>query len=141
VPTMQRAMKLKKKRNLEPFKGNPSASLQPDKLNQIDTYVNLKIGVNSEEATFIINNLVANEQNAYDEFVKDNPEVMLPSSLELDNGMSTDPLDGPVPTGSTPIESLKECEISPAWIEVVRKGKTRSKSNKIDHYGRRILEY
>jgi hypothetical protein len=141
VPIMQRAMKLKKKRNLEPFKGNPSASLQPDKLNQIDTYVNLKIGVNSEEATFIINNLVANEQNAYDEFVKDNPEVMLPSSLELDNGMLTDPLDGPVPTGSTPIESLKECEISPTWIEVVRKGKTRSKSNKIDHYGRRILEY
>jgi hypothetical protein len=59
---MQRAMELKKKRNLEPFKGNPSASLQPDKLNQIYTYVNLKIGVNSEEATFIINNLVANEQ-------------------------------------------------------------------------------
>jgi hypothetical protein len=57
-------MELKKKRNLEPFKDNPFASLQPDKLNQMATDVNLKFGVNSEEATFIINNLVANEQNA-----------------------------------------------------------------------------
>jgi hypothetical protein len=66
---------------------------------------------------------------------------MLPSSLELDNGMLANPLDGPEPTVSTPIESLKDYETSPAWTEVVRKGKTRSKSNKIDHYDRCILEY
>jgi hypothetical protein len=73
VPILQRAMELKKKKNLEPVKGNHFTSLHPDMLNQMAIDVNLKFGENSDEANFIINNLVTIEQDAYDSFVKENP--------------------------------------------------------------------
>jgi hypothetical protein len=41
----------------------------------------------------------------------------------------------------SPIPSFKDEASSPLWTEVVRKGKSRSRSNKINQDDRRVLEY
>jgi hypothetical protein len=94
--------------------GNPFASLRTDKLNQIAIDVNLKFGKDSEESNFIIINLIVDEQNDFDDFVKNNPEVMLPTMLDFDNGLMIDPVNGPAITVSTPANSVKVSETSPS---------------------------
>lgn len=55
---LQKAMELKQKRNLEPIRGNSSATLQHDCLNQVAKDANINIGKNAKENTELINNLM-----------------------------------------------------------------------------------
>jgi UDP-2,3-diacylglucosamine pyrophosphatase LpxH len=62
---MQKAMELKKKKNLEPLKGNPFLVLHGDKLSQIARGVDLEIGMNDVDTTYILANLMRTEQVKY----------------------------------------------------------------------------
>jgi hypothetical protein len=84
VPVMERAMELKKKKNLEHVRGNPFASLQFDNLINIVKDVNLKSGNSSNEARIIIDDLILDEQCGYDNFIESNPDTLLPPDLEVD---------------------------------------------------------
>jgi hypothetical protein len=140
---LQRAMKLKQKKNLEHVKGNPFDSLQFEKLNQIAKDIHINFGKDSDENKFIISNLIEEEQQCFNTFAEENPEVLLPNNIDFE----TDSIDIPV-NGSeledkvmTPDDSVKEPESSPSWTKVVRKGETRSRSNKVCYDDRHILEY
>jgi hypothetical protein len=75
---MQKAMKLNKKKNLDSLKGNPFSVLQSNTLNQIAA--DIDIGIDENECNRIIDNLVENEI-----FVEENPEVLLPTDLDIKN--------------------------------------------------------
>jgi hypothetical protein len=72
----------------------------------------------------------------------EHPEVILPTNLDvccscpevLNNQGSED-------VTITPIDSLKESKPSPSWIEIVRRGKNRSKNINISGNDKHILEY
>jgi hypothetical protein len=115
-------------------KGNPFASLQFDNLNQIAKNINSKFGNDSEESKYIMSNLIEEEQKSFDTFVEENPEVLLPTVLDFDRDMMIVPINGSELSNSngTPEESMKDSETSPPWTEGVRKGETRSRSNKIN---------
>jgi hypothetical protein len=91
---MQRAMKLKKRKNLEPTKGNRFDILQLPELNQISDVVDIKIGHNKSESTAIIKNMIDSETTKCENFARDNPEIMLPVNLDVVN--SNEPNDGVV---------------------------------------------
>jgi hypothetical protein len=135
-------MKLKQKKNLEYVKGNPFSTLQFENLNQIALDVNLKFGDNSAEYKFIISNLISDDQKNYDNFIEENPDILLPINLDLESIQKYD-LNNDVDNGlqNTAEPSLKDDVSSPLWYEVVRKGKTRSKSDKIKSNDMHLLEY
>jgi hypothetical protein len=58
---MQKAMELKKKKNLEHIKGNKIDTLQFDDLNKISCDVNIKVGNDKYDKTSIIDNLIRDE--------------------------------------------------------------------------------
>jgi hypothetical protein len=134
MASLQRAMEIKQRKYLEPVKGNPFAYLQADKMNKIAIDVNLKSGKDREESKFIINNMIDEEQKEFDVFVDSSPEIMLPTIQDFNCGMQSKPVDETETQVeiSTPEKVLKEPDHSPSWTEVVRRGKTRSKSIKID---------
>jgi hypothetical protein len=65
----------------------------------------------------------------FDKFVGENPEVLLPSSYELENVFESDPLMEGLEQERcrAPEGSLKEPDSSELWTEVVKKGKDRYK--------------
>jgi hypothetical protein len=77
IPILKKAMELKKKKNLEFMQGYPFATLHPENLGQIAADVNLKLGANSTETEFIINNVMIVEQKSFDDFVEENPKIVL----------------------------------------------------------------
>jgi hypothetical protein len=89
---LQRALELKKKKNLEQQKGNSFVVLQTNELNQVAMDVNIKIGRNSVESSRIIKDLVEVEKGVFDKFVGENPEVLLPSSSELEEVLDSNPM-------------------------------------------------
>jgi hypothetical protein len=135
-------MKLKQKKNLESVKGNPFSTLQFENLNQIALDVNLKFGDNSAEYKFIISNLISDDRKNYDNFIEENPDILLPINLDLESIQKYDP-NNDVDNGlqNTAEPSLKDDVSSPLWYEVVRKGKARSKSDKIKPNDIHLLEY
>jgi hypothetical protein len=74
---MDTAMELKKKRNLEPMKGNKFDALKFDNLHALACDVNVKIGIDFDETRQIIDNLVIAEENKFENFVAENLEVLL----------------------------------------------------------------
>jgi hypothetical protein len=80
---MQRAMELKKKKNLEPMKGNRFEILQFNDLNQMSCDVNIKVGNNINDKINIINNMISEEEKRCELFARDNPEVVLPVNLDV----------------------------------------------------------
>jgi hypothetical protein len=82
---MQKAMNLKQKKNVEPLKGNSFASLHIDSLHQLAKDVNLHLGVDSCEAQSIISKLIGEEVENVNKFVEENPEILLPTNLEIDH--------------------------------------------------------
>jgi hypothetical protein len=143
VPVLQKVVELKKKKNLEMVKGNSFATLQFDKLNEIALDANLKFVNSSEEAKFIIDNMIEVEQKCYNNFVEGNFEICLPLSLYIESetpDISDNKTDD---TGleNTLVQSVKDNDTSPSWTVVVRKGKNRSRSEKILDHDRRSLEY
>jgi hypothetical protein len=135
-------MELKKKKNLEFMQGNPFATLRSYNLNKIDVDVNLKLGANCTESDYIISNLMAAEQKSFDDFVKDNPETLLPTDLDLETDiMVVDKENANSSTIISHVPSIKDETSPPLWTEVVRKGKSKSRSNKINYDDRMILQY
>jgi hypothetical protein len=96
----------------------------------------------------ILNMLVESEKSGHENFVSENPETNLPSSVEVGQVMegASTPVKGgmvsEVPV--TPEASLKEPNSSELWNEVVRRGRyknrNRDEHNKIDSHDRCILE-
>jgi hypothetical protein len=59
---MQKAMEMKREKNLEPMKGNKFDILQFDDLNQISCDVNIKVGSDKYDKLGIIDNLIREER-------------------------------------------------------------------------------
>jgi hypothetical protein len=89
---LQKAMRLKQKKNLDTLRGNSFAALQFDTLNQISREVNIKIGHDNVENDKIIKNLIETEQRKCEEFLGDNLEIGLPTKINIDLAMTTSPL-------------------------------------------------
>jgi hypothetical protein len=142
---LQKAMNLKKKKNLEPLKGNSFAPLQAESLSILSRDINIKIGNDLHDNESIIDNLIKAEQKRYNDFVGENPEVLLPTSIDLDIEVVRDPLKGQERPNISSPNSMKETNTADLWTEVVRKGrnraKTKSRSDKIGGNDRCILEY
>jgi hypothetical protein len=110
------------------------------------------LGTDSYEAEFIIKNLVLQENEKVNIFVDENPKILLPTNLDIsidDNehdASMAEQGEGDVAEqgeGHVPQDSLKEPLNTQKWSEVVRKGKSKSKSripNKCDYEGC-ILEF
>jgi hypothetical protein len=81
------------------------------------------------------------EKQCHDKFVEDNPEVNLPMNLDFVCSHSEELVREDNTRETTPEASLKEEHSSPLWTEVVRRGRTRTKINKIVDNDRHILEY
>jgi hypothetical protein len=77
-------------------------------LYQIAEDVNLKFGSDSPEAKQIIEQLIANEHACYENFVELNPDILLPTDLEISSVQNLDPVNG-VEAG----ENVDNCNASP----------------------------
>jgi hypothetical protein len=75
---------IEEKRNLEPLKGNSFACSNTDYLNQNVRDVNINLGDDISEANEIINNLVVQEKKNYEKFVDENPDILLPTNLNVE---------------------------------------------------------
>jgi hypothetical protein len=80
---LQKAMELKKKKNLESVKGNSISALQAENLAKIADDINLLVGSDIVESSRIIDNLIEVEKQNFDQFVGDHPDVMLPTNLDV----------------------------------------------------------
>jgi hypothetical protein len=83
---IEKAKEYQKRKNLEvppSFKGNSFALLHPDILNGMSRQVNIKIGNDTCDSTFVTNELVDNELNKNLNFARDNPTVVLPDNLDV----------------------------------------------------------
>jgi hypothetical protein len=165
---LQRAMELKKMKNLEPTKGNIFHILQLPELDQISEVVDIKIGHNKSESINIIKNMIVSETNRCEKFARDNPEIMLPVNLDVYNineptnevvqdlnVVLSEETECGVPDlqnnedehGNTasPQGSLKDLASSKLWSEVVKRGKHRGKARtrnmKMLSNERGLLEY
>jgi hypothetical protein len=65
------------------LKGNSFASLHSDALNQLAIDVNLFLGADSLEADTIVNKLMIEEDKKVNFFMEENPEILLPSNLDV----------------------------------------------------------
>jgi hypothetical protein len=83
---LQKAMNLKKKKNLEPLKGNRFAPPPPqaDSLYVLPFVVNIKIGQDAHDNAGIIENMIKYDQVKYDNFTSENPEILLPASIDIE---------------------------------------------------------
>jgi hypothetical protein len=155
---MQKAMEMKKRKNLELVKGNKFAALQYTELNQISNDIDVKIGHDKSGSINIINALIESKNKRCEQFVRDNPEVILPVNLDVCNimdlvdGSGQEVMGGEVNgndhvkvcvdtfsikgqgSGSvqedlaSPQCSVKEPNSSEPWTEVVRRGKPKGKA-------------
>jgi hypothetical protein len=160
---MQKAMELKRKRNLEPVKGNRFAALQLPELNQISKDIDIKIGHDKSDSMNILNDMIESEARRCEQFARDNPKIMLAVNLDVcninesDEGLVQDvgfenindlePVNENLDvcninqTGNGAVQGylaspqcfLKEPSSSELWTEVVRRGKPSGKAR-----GRRV---
>jgi hypothetical protein len=134
----------KKGKNLEPLKDNSFAVLHLDELAQLANDVNIAIGSDKDHRTMLINNMVMAEKSIHEEFVGNNPEVCLPSNLDV--AIEHVPqVEVEIESICTPTSSFKESDNPVPWTEVVRRGRNKSKTrNNIENvctHERCILEY
>jgi hypothetical protein len=80
---LQKAMELKKKKNLESVKGNSFSALQAENLAKIVEDINILVGCNNAESSLIVDNLIDIEKHNFYQFVGDHLEVMLPMNLDV----------------------------------------------------------
>jgi hypothetical protein len=145
---LQKAMQIKKRKNLEVVKGNFFSILQSDYLNQVAHDANIKIDWDNDENSRLINNLKNEESLKQSKFVIENPDMLLPMNLdfevEIQDALTPFDIDSPEKV-STPTDAGIEPDTSALWTEVVRKGRKRNKTknanNKIHSNERCGLEY
>jgi hypothetical protein len=113
------------------MKGISFASLNVDYLNQVARDTNVRIGCDNDKLARLINNIIAEEKLQYDQFVGENPDIVLPSNLDVDMVSVESVQESTLHReSSTPTETFKVSDLSTPWTEVVRKGKSRNKSTK-----------
>jgi 23S rRNA maturation mini-RNase III len=91
-----------------------------------------------------INKRIKEKEKSYENFVEQNPEILLPDNLELNMDDCAELVDEYNHNQAKTLErSLEDHSLAQSWTEVVKRGKnkTRSKSEKINFHDRRILEY
>jgi hypothetical protein len=142
---LQKAMELKKRKIMEPIKGNPFAALSIENFEQLTVAMKLQVRSGRAESRNVIESLVGREKEGYETFVDNHPEVILPATLDIqERGLDmrgtnkNDLANGEV---STPMQSIKDDESSLSWTDVVRRGKTRSRINKNRINERDCLEH
>jgi hypothetical protein len=134
-------------KKLEPLKGNPFSVLQCNDLNQIAIDASVSLGGYVDEKINLIDNLVDVDREQYNKFVPENPEVNLPTSLDIVFEHLNKPSKEVLVHNNeiTPEASIKEAEDAVPWTEVVRRGanriKSKSLSDKINPHDRCILKY
>lgn len=69
---------------MEEVKGNSFTAMQIDYLNQIAQDASIKIECDNEENVRLIDNLVKEEKNKQNQFLDENPDVMLPVNLDVE---------------------------------------------------------
>jgi hypothetical protein len=101
--------------------------------------VNLVIGNNAFENDMNILTLIDEEKKNYNNFVGDNPEVLLPTNLDISLNMvnELEAQEQPAVEEGASEQSVKD--LTTPWSEVVRR-KCRSKNNKNVSNDRSILE-
>jgi hypothetical protein len=62
---LQKAMELKKKKNLESVKGNSFSALQAENLAKIVEDINILVGCNNAESSLIVDNLIDIEKHNF----------------------------------------------------------------------------
>lgn len=106
IKIMDKATAYMQKKNLEipaTFKGKSFAVLEPDELANTTTQVDLCVGNNIQEQNDIILHLINSEKARCLQFADDNPEIVLPDSLDLEENddFTTQPIsDDMSPIGS-----------------------------------------
>lgn len=126
---LQKAQELKKYKNLE--KGNYNKSFASESntslLNKAQC-VNLVIGSDSLESDVVINKLKHKEKLNLEAFIDANPEVNLPSDIDLE--AIIDDFPALVNDLNSPLrESRNENDVS--WVMIVSKDKTPNPSTKV----------
>jgi hypothetical protein len=131
---MQKAMEMKQRKNLELIKGNSFVGLQVDYLNQIAHDANIRIGCHNNENEMLIDNLVNAEKSQYDQFVNENPDIILFVNLDIALDVLVEPFKDPTTPENmtTHVGSLKELDISTLWTEVDMSGRNRNKTRSIN---------
>jgi hypothetical protein len=81
---LQKAMQIKKKKNLEGIKGNSFTILQIDYLNQIAQDASIEIGCYNDDNAWVIDNLVKEEEKKHNRFVEETPDVMLHVNIDIE---------------------------------------------------------
>jgi hypothetical protein len=96
---------------------------------------NIKIGFDNDENEKLIKKLVHMEKKQYDSFVNDNPDMVLPASLDVEIDMPVESFEDRASKDvvTTLDNSFKETGTSGLWTEVVKRGRNRKKIN--DNYG------
>jgi hypothetical protein len=91
---LQKAMELKQKKNLDQNKGNSFSVLHNDTLNNTAVDVNMKIGNDVNDKNRIIDILVQSEKDNYEHFVEENPDILLPTDIDVQVSLESDRLKG-----------------------------------------------
>jgi hypothetical protein len=78
-----------KKKNLEPVKGNRFAALQVDELIQMTIDANIKVANSYSDRSRILNNLLKADQDRFEDFVIQNPEIVHPINLDVNPEIET----------------------------------------------------
>jgi hypothetical protein len=86
--------------------------------------------------------LIDDEEVKFKKFVNENPETLLPTNLDVENDILTEPVNGEVEQNHviTHVCSHIKTGTPSMWTEVVRRDKNKSKPSKISINDRRILE-
>jgi hypothetical protein len=102
---------------MEAGKGNPFAVLMPESLEKLTKDMNLHVSGDNLESKQAIDKLIDKEKVCYEEFLENNPEVLLLANLDGQFGgtdfvssQNSKKLDD---NTVTPMHSLKEAGSSP----------------------------
>jgi hypothetical protein len=91
---LERAMNLKKKRNLEPTKGNRFLALKIDDLSQMAKDVNIKVVNEGSGQDNLFNKMLIADHDRFEGFAEHNPKSILPVNLDIDQSVCLVPLEG-----------------------------------------------
>jgi len=137
----QKAANLKSFKNLDaPFKGtgNSFAALDPQHLSQITSIVGVSLGNDVNTVTSNINHMKQEENDKSNQFTNDFPEIMLPSSLEVESsaiGVNT------CSTTLVPENTSLQAHLKPkSWSQIVQNS-IDAGNNKIVKNDRSLLEH
>jgi hypothetical protein len=135
---LMKAQDLAKIRNLE--KGKPPKSFASESNSSLllkAQCVNINLGNNATESYRIIEKLKEIEKKCGDNFLKANPEISLPDSVEVENAMLESP---PLSNVRQPHLKKDGSLIDQSWAEIVSEGNAQNSEPSINN-DRSLLEH